>query len=133
MPIDIPSNRELLAKYGVNDTACYTHFGAGWDKLLHKMFTRLIELGWKNEEFKVSQVKEKFGELRVYFSRRTLPPTMKAVVDEAELESRTTCDICGEAGKMTTDLKCIGGWMRTRCEKHPNTRDDRWPVSLRKP
>jgi hypothetical protein len=55
-----------------------------------------------------SQVKEKFGTLRFYTMGNERIWTM---VELAERASATTCEVCGEYGKVR-----YGGWIVTRCD-----------------
>lgn len=57
---------------------------------------------------RASQIKEKYGTLRFYLTSGT--NEMYKVVDRAEKESETTCEVCGEAGKLRDE-----GWYYTRC------------------
>jgi len=54
------------------------------------------------------QVKEKFGELRVYMHNSS--EQMEDRIDEATLLSLKTCETCGKPGKSYDD-----GWIRTLC------------------
>jgi hypothetical protein len=62
-------------------------------------------------EFKVLQVKEKFGGLRFYsnFSDEAI----SHVIRDAEAESLKTCEVCGKPGKPNR-----GGWIKTCCAEH---------------
>jgi hypothetical protein len=94
--------------------------GHGWDGLVAEM-ARRIESAMP--EARCTCIKEKFGELRVYW---WAPPgvdrdNVRAIVDEATNISRTICDVCGWPGRMVAH----DGWMRVRCPKHEGTRDRR--------
>lgn len=58
-----------------------------------------------------TQVKEKFGGLRFYFSGGD--DYIEGLVQMAELMSERTCEICGDKGKHYS-----GGWIKTLCNKH---------------
>lgn len=58
-----------------------------------------------------SQVKEKFGTLRFYYSGGD--SVIEGMVRMAEAMSAVTCDVCGAPGKETG-----GGWISVRCEEH---------------
>lgn len=74
--------------------------------------------------YRVAQVKEKHGELRVYL---TLDPHLDghitaavnsrvhALLNAAENESRRTCEECGRPGKPTA-----AGWTKTLCAECVN-------------
>lgn len=64
-----------------------------------------------------SQVKEKFGGLRVYTTFAT--DEMDDLIREAEKESEVTCELCGDPGVLRLD----GGWYMTRCDKCAIDRD----------
>lgn len=81
----------------------------GWHHLLRIIFLALFDSGWDG---KLLQVKEKFGELRIYIDSGT--DTMYDILDEAERKSLEICEVCGEAGELRTDRS----WFKTLCEKH---------------
>lgn len=81
--------------------------GEGWMEILLD-FVR--DCG--NEDVQITQIKEKFGRLRIYAN--TTSPRIRELIKEAELKSHTTCEICGQPGKLISD----NGWLKTRCEKH---------------
>jgi hypothetical protein len=58
-----------------------------------------------------SQVKEKYGGLRFYYSGGD--EIIEAYVHVAEMISERTCEVCGAPGKMQD-----GGWIVTRCNEH---------------
>lgn len=75
--------------------------GKGW--------AELIKLAYKSlpEDTTISQIKEKYGTLRFYTSHETEDVKM------AELLSRTTCESCGQLGKLREDRR----WLLTLCDK----------------
>jgi hypothetical protein len=65
----------------------------------------------KLDDFRIVQVKEKFGGLRVY-SRYSIDEIDK-IIERMEDEVETICEKCGSLeGKWRTD-----GWMRVTCDK----------------
>jgi hypothetical protein len=70
--------------------------------------------------FRVEQLKEKFGTLRVYVSfDRTDPAgvnaasaTLDALVDTDVAASEMTCCVCGKPGRM----RSLVGWSPVRCD-----------------
>lgn len=59
----------------------------------------------------LTQVKEKFGTLRIYVSRATAEA--HAVIEAMESLSAVTCEECGAPG-----LRAGRGWVRTLCAHH---------------
>lgn len=84
----------------------------GWVPLVHRLLQRVdAALSREDrEEFRVSQIKEKFGGLRVYHNGRDDIETM---VDAADEEAQRTCEVCGAPGRKRT-----GGWIAVRCDEH---------------
>lgn len=87
--------------------------GDGWAGVLEEAFRRIdTVLGddWKDGAFRVTDIKEKFGGLRV---ATTGPDEVDRVLDWAEEVCLRTCEICGGAGRMRR-----GGWLAVRCDDH---------------
>jgi hypothetical protein len=82
----------------------------GWFNLIDAVF-RVIDRRASTEQLttRVVQVKEKFGTLRIYCIHTD--KFMTAAIEIAELISETTCEICGNVGKIV-DVK---GWNKVRC------------------
>ena len=90
--------------------------GGGWYELIDKLCNQLVSL---NNTIVADQVKEKFGGLRFYahFTADELErknAKMWKLIDNAENESYTICEECGNAGRLSTS----GSWLRTLCDKH---------------
>lgn len=91
----------------------YFECGPGWHALIDEMATELqahIDASGC-EQVKAHQFKEKFAEVRFYYTGGD--DVCQAIVSKAEARSRTICDLCGEPGSLVTD-----GWMSIRCEQH---------------
>lgn len=91
--------------------------GDGWRDLLERACDRIratvrADGGW----FQSTQIKEKFGELRFYWTG-TLSPEAAARVEDAiklaEARSARTCEVCGAAGRLYGPI-----WLLTRCDTH---------------
>lgn len=92
--------------------------GKGWRDLLTDC---LQQMHAADPTFKIYQIKEKFGGLRLYWSTDATPDTdLEDFVKEAELESYQTCEECGAPGSP-------GGtsWIKTLCEEHKRARKAR--------
>lgn len=78
----------------------------GWRKIVDQLMEDLSKSNWNRE---IVQIKEKFGELRVYVN-----DTSNEVYDRitaASFESLRTCQECGEPGSQRTI-----GWIRVLCD-----------------
>jgi hypothetical protein len=88
-------------------------FPKGWAKILHDLHNALL---FVDPEYKVRQVKEKFGGLRFYadFSDMDAPrrTCVAWLVNWAEYVSYRTCEACGEPG---SQYRSRYGWYRTAC------------------
>jgi len=82
--------------------------GEGWLPLVEELKDKLSRSGWKGE---FTQVKEKWGLLRVYISEGN--EERWKLIDEYETRSGTICEVCGEEGKRRS-----GSWIKTLCDKH---------------
>jgi hypothetical protein len=87
----------------------------GWASIIRRCHD---ELFLKDPTYRISQIKEKFGSLRYYFTPSDMEKyrEMGSVVLKYEIESENTCDICGQEGYIHKD----GGYYRARCEEHAN-------------
>jgi hypothetical protein len=95
--------------------------GDGWQDLLERALARIaaaVAHDGAKASVRISQIKEKFGTLRLYFDSRSLSKKALASVDEAvelaEARSACTCEECGAEGR----LYDRGGWYLTRCPRH---------------
>jgi hypothetical protein len=85
----------------------------GWQQLVEETNERLAYL---DPDYKICQVKEKFGGLRYYFDTNAseiVSDIMHAVANDAEWRSTQRCQVCGKWGT-TRDLS----WIRTLCDTH---------------
>lgn len=97
---------------------CYELFGIecgkGWEKLYAPILDYIAEYNKdkpEGEQIKVHQIKEKYGELRVYLNFYT--DELLKMVDKAEDESYFTCENCG---CKTDGPKERGGWIYALCD-----------------
>ena len=101
----------------------------GWEPLLREMSEKLEILieEWIKENPNLpdhpcaSQVKEKFGTLRVYMTHST--NEIDDVIEEAERRSAVTCEACGEPGEEKNT-----GWIFTYCNKHYELAKKGWKI-----
>ncbi|QUG87670.1 hypothetical protein GR140_02500 [Pseudomonas putida] len=87
--------------------------GSGWFGLLEALCERVQAHvdHQKIEQVVFKQVKEKFGDLRIYYSGGD--EYISAVIDMAEAFSAIVCENCGAPG-IKQRLK--GGWIKTVCQ-----------------
>lgn len=95
------------------------HVGKGWLPIVAKCFDKLLDLNLP--DFKVVQVKEKFGRLVIYTSR--LPTEHASILDLiiniAEAEACKTCENCG-----APHYEIRGnGWLKNYCDTCENDRN----------
>jgi len=85
--------------------------GFGWYDLIETVCSRLwSEVGEKDPEFKIDQIKEKFGGLRIYTTKDTV--VSEAIISFAEAHSFKVCESCGAPGGVK-DKKAY--WIKVRC------------------
>ena len=86
----------------------------GWEQLIRDMLQEFDELHYDgigcHPEF--TQIKEKFGTLRVY--GYNINDDEQEIIDKYERLSAKTCEVCGAEGEMRDK----NGWLMVRCEEH---------------
>lgn len=125
----------------------YMENGDGWHEIIEDMCAEInhqIE-SKQTKEVYFTQIKEKFGTLRVYFVEVQYPSlirdievwllqklykifgrqyyyrsTVDLAIMKAEERSAHTCEICGKLGSTRTDI----GWLTTLCDEHHKERLD---------
>ena len=102
-----PALRALLARIP-DGWGPWIDCGPGWYPILARLEERLQQI---DPDYRVHQIKEKFGTLRFYFSSRHLDASLEVAAD-AEAESERTCERCGNPGS----LRKRNGWFRTVCD-----------------
>lgn len=91
--------------------------GYGWAELINKCHEKLVSF---DPNYKVVQVKEKFGGLRYYFNPSNPVHTraMSDMVLPFERDSYTVCEVCGASGKLRKTIE--SSWLKTLCDEHAN-------------
>ena len=77
--------------------------GDGWFDIINELSAKLEPLGAV-----ATQVKEKYGTLRFYV--HTADEEAFDYIDDAELASESTCEMCGRPGEWSDS-----GWCSVRC------------------
>lgn len=92
------------------------HFecGMGWKHIIEDTLRR-IDLSLTDpdlrEDFSISQIKQKYGYLRIYFDGGDASTDVH--VNVAEEVSETICELCGRMGS----LRNRHGWLSVRCDE----------------
>jgi len=95
----------------------YPATGDGWRELIERAIERIDAAG--NDRIRITQIKEKFGTLRVYFdilggASEEEENAIKEAVALAEARSSCTCEHCGAEGRLYE----AGSWLQTACPDH---------------
>ena len=104
--------------------AVWSHVPAGWKGIVGTLFNGIDALldDEQAKSFRVEQIKEKFGTLRLYLSFDRIdtagvspnPTELRDLVDAAVAASEVTCYVCGAPGEMRN----LGAWATVRCDAH---------------
>lgn len=112
---------ELKAKYPTWFQRPFYGFQCedGWYKLVQKLLEELEVMGM-DENFRVLQVKEKFGGLRFYTQGASQEAAQR--IEEVCQDSYSVCERCGTRENVTTE----GIWVLTLCKdcRQPEDWDD---------
>jgi hypothetical protein len=86
----------------------------GWHNLVRDGLEEMFAVGWLGE---VTQIKEKFGSLRLYVNTQTKEGFSSAAVDDIvermETATQNICCVCGEPKTWTSK-----GWVMFFCDDH---------------
>lgn len=105
----------------------YDAVGEGWHGLLDMLFSNFEQYA---DEVTITQVKEKFGGLRVYLGPIRMKPKQRDteyqpnlfdMAEFAETASEYICEFCGKRGRPEAGKY---GWIKTVCEDHKEKKDD---------
>jgi hypothetical protein len=87
--------------------------GPGWLPLIKELDSKMSEL---DPNYRINQIKEKFGGLRYYFSSSSNnADAMYDLEYEYEAKSFKICEYCGSEEDVTTEAG-KGGWVKTFCK-----------------
>ena len=87
--------------------------GKGWFQTIDELLANFYEIVRDEPTFRILQIKEKFGDLRVYFSSKDFLNELNAAERNARAKVAEICDICGDKGYLRTD-----NWYAVRCDLH---------------
>lgn len=82
----------------------------GWNRLIDELIEHLNKLP---EEIYVTQIKEKFAQLRFYIASGS--EKVYDIIERYEIYSEHICERCGEFYGSKTRVK--NGWYKTLCQK----------------
>lgn len=103
---------ECVRDHVWTDDPCHSYIPEGWKDLLVKLHNALVQVA---PDYRVNQIKEKFGGLRFYTNISYEPDSPAAIIETYYgWMSERTCDVCGEDG----EIKGGSGWLSARCDKH---------------
>lgn len=86
------------------------YVGPGWLHIVEDLDTILAR---EDPDYLILQIKEKFGGLRYYVEHKNIKYA-NDIISVAETLSFSTCEICGDSGKVRTHR----GRMQVRCDEH---------------
>lgn len=111
------TNDELFQKYPkfLENLTFGVECGRGWNGLLDDAIRDILAI---QPDVVASQIKEKFGGLRIYLDN-VHDEAVYDVVDRYEILSKRVCQECGEPGKLIK-----GGWLVTLCPKHAQEEEE---------
>lgn len=124
--------------WGEEDWRYFLSVNAGWHKLIDEYLRRAEEVVREHELqdlYFLRQIKEKLGELRIYFrpvyvkvgtdeygddieqlyeAPEEASSALAAIYDDIHERSVHTCEVCGEPGEWRDEQ----GWYTTLCDRH---------------
>ncbi|MGV0624604.1 hypothetical protein [Mycolicibacter minnesotensis] len=83
----------------------------GWYPIIAELDAALVEV---EPDFEYHQIKEKFGELRVYVDIKLKSPKARAVIAAAQQKAAVTCERCGDTD--TARMRTKQQWLQTLCD-----------------
>ena len=98
---------------------CWSFVPTGWHNLVERLHNHLVEI---DPNYEIVQVKEKFGSLRFYITRRfDEDDLMWIVIQHYEGLSQRLCEVCGEQ-RFTEMTKVVNtAHYGPRCREHRYT------------
>lgn len=107
------TRKALRLRFGKLLRAVPFEYPKGWDPLvfstLEAIESAITEIGQDHiNHVEISQIKEKFGGLRIYMRS---PVDVAEILREAEAISLSTCIFCGGEGQMLNDA-----WVHPACD-----------------
>lgn len=101
---------EVLHEHVETNDPCRSYVNPGWVQLVIDLHNEIVAIA---PEYRLNQVKEKFGGLRFYTNIRDA--TARDIISKYEALSETVCDVCGAPGKKRSIER---KYIATRCDDH---------------
>ena len=130
----IKENKKLIAKYPFLKPSWSEHYDyrytwaddmpKGWwvafgEMMCDDIKNELIKYNYL-DKFEITQVKEKWGELRLYHNGVPVGCKVEKIIDKYSNLSRNICAACGKP-----DVPIMNwGWIYPLCEKHATNKDE---------
>ncbi len=112
--------QELFNKHGFELPYAGFSIQKGWFLAFEEL---LQKINLSGQKVNFEQIKEKFGDLRIYFSIEPFSKEnydlIQKMVTEAEIKCATACEECGKPGDKYTN-----GWIKTLCESCAKEKGD---------
>lgn len=99
---------------------CEMSCGPGWHDLVVAV-NDLLDIE-ADAEFRFTQIKEKFGQLRMYWTGADPSGRIDQIVEAAEEISASMCETCGANAKMRETRP--GGYIYAACDEHAQPNSD---------
>lgn len=120
MTDELPPRIQAIADRLADAWAETIDIGPGWTDLIADLDAQLARL---DPGYVLEQCKTKYGGLRYYARPQDaddidLQMTFNEVIREAEDQSTSICEECGELGRQVT----LRGWIWTLCNTHTQLR-----------
>lgn len=111
--IEIENKYFLISKKYENILKCPIECNFGWIDIIEQACHHINDYVTRTqfENFKIVQIKEKFGQLRIYTS--TTDNYITGIIVMACAISNLTCEVCGSKGSCRSDKP----WIRTLCDE----------------
>jgi hypothetical protein len=105
--MSLPDMSQVARRFKYRITRVDVDFG--WFPLVAEMHAELAPTG---VPFEYAQIKEKFGELRVYMGKRT--DEAQAIIEAAQAKAAVTCEKCGDTD--SARMRTRNHWLQTLCD-----------------
>lgn len=112
-----------MKQFSISRKTALRCVGKGWAGIINSIYDA------KPRNISILQVKEKFGELRVYTgSYRKNQDWFQDLIECYTDLSTRTCEVCGKIGKRRSDV----GWILTLCNEHYDERKEQYERNKKK-